>query len=168
MITDDKKWHNLAVKELSALLRAITSKHDGDFYCLNGFHSYRTKNRLEKHEKVCNYYCYVEMPSEDNKRINYKHEEKSMKAPFSIYADLECLLENVSTCHNPEKSSTNKLNRHTPSGYSLFTNCSFDLRKSKLDCYRGKDYMKRFCKILKEHAIKIINYEKKRNDTTNC
>ena len=34
MITNGKKWHYLAVKKLSALLREITSKHDGDFYCL--------------------------------------------------------------------------------------------------------------------------------------
>ena len=27
--------------------------HDGDFYCLNCFHSYRTKNTLEAHEKIC-------------------------------------------------------------------------------------------------------------------
>ena len=39
MITDGKKWHYLAVKSLSALLRGITSKHVGDFYYLNCFHS---------------------------------------------------------------------------------------------------------------------------------
>ena len=37
MITDGKKWHCLAVKSLSALLKRITSKHK-DFYCLNCFH----------------------------------------------------------------------------------------------------------------------------------
>ena len=32
-----------------------------------------------------------------------------MKVPFLTYADLECLLEKNSTCHNnPEKSSTTK------------------------------------------------------------
>ena len=30
-----------------------------------------------------------------------------------------------------------------------------------LDCYIGKGYMERFCKDLKEHATKIIKYEKK-------
>ena len=30
-----------------------------------------------------------------------------------------------------------KKNKHMPSGYSLFTNCSFDATKNKLDCYRG-------------------------------
>ena len=52
----------------------------------------------------------------------------------------------------------------TPSGYSLFTQCSFDSTKNMLDCYRGKDCMERFCKDFKKHATKII---KKRNDITN-
>ena len=56
---------------------------------------------------------------------------------------------------------------HTPSGYLLFTNCSFDSEKKKkkerkIDCYSGKDCMERFCKDLKEHATKIVNYEKKK------
>ena len=31
MITDGKKWHYLAMKNISALFRGITSKHFGDF-----------------------------------------------------------------------------------------------------------------------------------------
>ena len=54
-----------------------------------------------------------------------------------------------------------KQNKHIPSLYSFFIHCSSDTTKTKLDCYRGKDCMKRFCKSLKEHVIKIINYEKK-------
>ena len=42
IITDGKKWHYLAVKSLLALFRGITSNHNGDFYCLNCFHSYST------------------------------------------------------------------------------------------------------------------------------
>ena len=58
------------------------------------------------------------MPNEDNKILKYNHGEKSMKAPFIIYADLESLLEKMSTCYDsPEKSSTAKINKHTPSGY---------------------------------------------------
>ena len=43
----EKQWNYLAVKKLSALLKGITSKNKGDFYCLNCFHSFRTKNKLE-------------------------------------------------------------------------------------------------------------------------
>ena len=66
-----------------------------------------------------------------------------------------------SSQNNPEKSYKKKKTKHTPFGYSLFTNCSFDSTKNKLDCYKGKDCMERFCKELREHAMKITNYEKK-------
>ena len=92
------------------------------------------------------------MPKEVNKILKYNHGDKSMKVPFTIYTDLESLLEKMNTCHNnPEKSSTTKINQHAASGYSLFTCSSFDITENKLDCYRGKDCMKDFCKVLKKH-----------------
>ena len=99
MITDGEKWHYLVVKNLSRLLRGITSNHHDGFYCLNYFHSYRTKNKLEAHKKICENhdYCHVEMPIKGNNTIKYNHGEKSIKIPFTIYADLECLLEKMST-----------------------------------------------------------------------
>ena len=50
MITDGTgNWHYLAVKSISGLLRGIASNHNGDFYCLNWFHSYTTEKKLRKH-----------------------------------------------------------------------------------------------------------------------
>ena len=95
MMTDDgKRWHYLAARSLSALLRGISSSNNGDFYCLNCFHSYRKLNKLKKHEKVCNNldYCHVNMPEESKNILKYSPRDKSLKAPFIIYADLECLL----------------------------------------------------------------------------
>ena len=49
------------------------------------------------------------MPDEDNKISKYNHREKSMRVPFIIYADLECLLEKMHLCQNNlEKSYTEK------------------------------------------------------------
>ena len=68
------------------------------------------------------------------------------------------MLENISSCHNdPNKSSTIKINEHTP-GYSLLTYCSL---KYRLSYYRGQDCMKILCKKLKEHAKRIIYCKKK-------
>ena len=39
MITDGEKWHYTAVTTLSGLLRGVTGNNNGDFYCLNCFHS---------------------------------------------------------------------------------------------------------------------------------
>ena len=165
IISNGENWHYLIVKNLSGLLRGITSSHKEDFYCLNCFHSHRTKNKLEEHKKICENHDYsnVEMPTKDNNIIKYNQGEKSIKLPFVVYADLECLLEKVDTCYNnPNESSTTEANKHTPSGYSLFTHCLFDKTKNKLDYYRGKDCMKKFSKDLREHATIIINYEKKK------
>ena len=165
MITDGETWHYLTVKNLSRLLRGITSNHAGDFYCLSCFCAYSTKNKFEAHKKLCenHNYCHVEMPTKDNSAIKYNQGEKSIKLPFAIYADLECLLEKMSTCqNNPNESSTTEINKHTPSVYSIFTHCSFDETKNKLNHYRGKDCIKKFRKDLREHATKIINYEKKK------
>ena len=71
MITDGKKWHYIAVRSLSTLLRGIASKHNGDFYCLNCFHSNRTEKKLKNmndHDS-----CYLEMPNEDTKILKYNY-----------------------------------------------------------------------------------------------
>ena len=103
------------------------------------------------------------MPTKGNNTIKCNQGEKSITLPFAIYAGLECLLEKMSTCiNNPNESSTTKINKHTPSGYSIFTSCSFDESRNKLNYYRGDDCMKKFCKDLREHAMKIISYKRKK------
>ena len=89
------------------------------------------------------------MPKENNKILKYNHGKNSIKASFIIYADMKSLLEKINTCHNnTEKSSTSKINQHTPSGYLLFTQCSFDATKNNLDYCIGKECMKKFRKDL--------------------
>ena len=58
---------------MSPLLRGITSKHEGDFYSLNCFHSNSAKGKLTKYKDVCENhdYCYVEMHEEDIKIQKY-------------------------------------------------------------------------------------------------
>ena len=72
MITDGEEWHYLAVTRLSGLLRGVTSNNNGDFYCLNCFRAYTTKNKFGTHKMICENhdYCHGEMPIEDNKIIN--------------------------------------------------------------------------------------------------
>ena len=89
MITSGKKSHYLAVTNLSALLEGNSSNHHEDFYCLNCFNSYISKNKLEEHEGICNYHdsCRIEMPNWVEKILKYNPGEKSLKAPFAIYLD---------------------------------------------------------------------------------
>ena len=109
MITDSNeigKWHyipltsvltdngfNRPIRSLSRLFRRITSNNNGDFYCLGCLHSLRPDNALKKHERLCNNYdyCDIEMPYSANNTLKYIHGENSLKVPWVIYADFECL-----------------------------------------------------------------------------
>ena len=81
MITDGTdKWHYLAVKRIPALLRGISSTHDGDHYCLNCFHSYRTEEKLKAHEELCiNNFALIRMPTEDKKYISSTPGKNTLK-----------------------------------------------------------------------------------------
>ena len=127
MITDGEKWHCLAlksgpifyggrwcnrpIKRLSKLFRGKPSNHHGDFYCLNCFNSYSTKNRPKEHEEICNKQdsSSTQMFRWVDRILKYTYGEKPLKAPFAIYPDLECLLEKEQSCQsNPEKWYTEK------------------------------------------------------------
>ena len=102
------------------------------------------------------------MPKWAEKKLKYNPGEKSLKAPFAIYLDLECLLKKEQSCeNNPEKSYTEKTAKHEPSGWTMFTRCSFDKKENKHSYYRGKECIEKLCKKLKQRAMKIINYEEK-------
>ena len=107
--------------------KKITSIINGDFYCLNCLHSFRTKSKLELHERVCESkdFCNVIMSSEDTIILEFTQYQKYDKAPF-IYADLECIIEKIDGCrNNPENSSTTKVSEHISSGFSMSIISSF-------------------------------------------
>ena len=166
MIPNKEKegWHYLAVKKLSTLLRGITSKHHGDFYCFNCLHSFRTGNKLKSHEKIRKNkdFCEIVMPSEKDNISEFNQYIKSDEMPYIIYADIESLIRNTDGCiNNPEISSTTKIGEHIPCGYSMSTICGFHI-EDKHTLHHGKDCMKKFCSYLREHAKNIIDFEKKK------
>ena len=127
------------------MLQGKSSNHHEDFYCLNCFNSYTTKNKLKEHEEICNNHdsCHIGMPEWIEKILKYNPGEKSLKAPFTIYLDLESLLKKQQSRYNNnnlEKSYPEKKARHKPSGWAMLTKCSFDKKENKLNYYRGKDW----------------------------
>ena len=85
------------------------------------------------------------MPSEDTKTLEFNRYQNSDKAPFIIYADLECIIENIDGCKNNSKdSSTTKVREHIPSVFSMSTISLSQIIENKYDVYGGKDCMKKF------------------------
>ena len=117
------------------------------------------------HKRVCGNknFSKIIIPSEDTKIFEFNQYQKSDKAPFIIYADLECIIEKTDECKkNPENSSTAKVRERIPPGFSMFAIYMFRRIETKHDGHGSKDYMKRFCEFLKEHAMKLINFKKKK------
>ena len=68
------------------MLQGNSSHHEEDFYCLNWFNSYTSKNKLKEHEKICNNHvsCRIEMPKWVEKILKYNPGEILLKAPYAI------------------------------------------------------------------------------------
>ena len=95
--------------------------------------------------------------------LEFNQYQKSDKAPFVFYADLECLIEKIYGCkNNPENSFITKVSKHIISGFSMSTISSFKSIGNKHDICKGKDCIKKFCESLREHGMKIINFQKKK------
>ena len=81
MITDNmNNWYYLAVNNITRLLRGITS--NSDVYCLNCFHSYRTKNKLKSMKENAKAMIFViqKCLMKTKKILKYNPGEKSSKA----------------------------------------------------------------------------------------
>ena len=137
--------------------------------------SHTTENKLKEHEEICNNHdsCHIELPKLVEKILKYNPGEKSLKAPFAIYLDLECLLKKEQYCENNnnnddydrnnnnnynnnnnnlEESYTKKKAKHEPSGWAMFTRCSFDKKENKRTYYRGKYCIEKLCKKLNKRV----------------
>ena len=61
------------------------------------------------------------MPFEDTKLLELNQYQKSDKAPFIVYADLQCIVE-IDGCKNsPEISSITKVSEHIQPGFAVST-----------------------------------------------
>lgn len=172
-ISDGKgKWHFLALpneldngikrpyNSLCRLMRDVSSNTHDNYYCLGCFHSFKTKNSLEKHEELCknNTFAKIELPDDDCNFKMYKPGAKSLKLDTVIYADFESMLVPYSTCDNRHET-TKKINKQVPCSYSINI-VSNHRKQQKQHCYCGEDAVSSFCDKIYDVAHNFINIKK--------
>ena len=63
------------------------------------------------------------MLSDDTEILDFNQYQKSDKATFILYVDLECIIEKTDECkNNPENSSAIKVSQHFPSHFFIVYN----------------------------------------------
>ena len=79
------------------------------------------------------------MLSEDNWVLEFNQNQKSDKAPFTIYADIEFTIVKTDVCkNNSENSSTTNVSKHISSGFSMSAKSLFKSIQNKHDVYSGR------------------------------
>ena len=85
------------------------------------------------------------MPSADIEILEFNQYRKSYKAPFSIYLDIEYLIEKIYGCkNNIENSLTTKVGEHIQSDFLMSTISSTKSIENKHNAYRVKIAWKSF------------------------
>ena len=121
--------HYCLIKNFHRLMTVRTEKsHHSMHYCKRCLTGYRKIEKFNEHTEYCAQHDAkkIEVPKAGTKRY-FKHYFKSMRVPFVVYADFESFIKSIDTCQpNPEKSYTNKYQKHTPSSFCYRIKCFDD------------------------------------------
>ena len=80
------------------------------------------------------------------------------KVPFKMYVDFESTLEPLDGFRpDPDDLYMDKINRHIPSDFCVYSKFAYGEVKEPLKIYRGADCVGQFCKYIKEEVIRLYN-----------
>ena len=150
-IDEDDISHYVYVKDCSRLLNSQKSKfRNKSYFCKYCHTGFGTQELLNKHyEKGCMEVegQQIEMPTPDEK-LKFKHHFKKLRCPFVIYADFECLTEELQKPEDDE-IKTYKYQEHKPCGFMLNLVNAVDNTNQEF-LYRGDDAVDVFCQKINE------------------
>ena len=161
MVSEDGIWHYTAIKSLSRLLSSKNSntKHKQHF-CMNCLQGFTQESSRDQHQVYCedNESVRVEMPKQGS-TVEFNNGQNQFKVRFIMYADFESILEPMglqgSGSPNPNRSYTNEVNQHTPSGWCVYSKFAYGYVDNLLRLNRGKDCIETFCNYIKEEVHRL-------------
>ena len=91
----------------------------------------------------------IEMPwKEEDKWVQYHDAQKQFKVPFIMYADSESILEPIEK--NSRVTCTERINRHVPSGFCVYSKFAYGDVLDSLKGYREKSCVEKFVDHIEE------------------
>jgi hypothetical protein len=157
--------HYAYIKDLSKLIHKQMDKHDGRTYiCRACFSHYQSEEALKEHRRSCAKFkeAIAVMPSTDHYKNFAKFEladrKKKEFVPYTIYADLECILRPLSTNTPNCPRYTQKKQRHDVSMYAyqvVSRNPRDPQTNHRLHLYRGPNAIHHFWSAITAEVKKI-------------
>ena len=160
LISEDGINHYTAIKSSSRLLSSKNSntKHKQHF-CINCLQGFMQESGRDQHQVYCenNESVRVEMPKQGS-TVGFKDGQNQFKVPFIMYADFESILEPTKSPNpNPNRSYTNEVNQHTPSGWCVYSKFAYGDVINLLRLYRGKDCIETFSNYIKGEVKRLYH-----------
>ena len=161
--------HYVYIKCCSRLLNSQKSKfRNASYFCKYCHNGFGTQELFHKHDdKRCMEVegQQIEMPTQEEK-LKFKHHFKKLRCPFVVYADFECLTEELKEPEGDEIKTYN-YQENKPCGCMLNLVNAVDNTNQEF-LYRGEDAVNVFCNNLNETRddIKERMQENKEIDMT--
>ena len=168
LISENDKWHYTAIKSLSRLLSSSNSKHKHkQYFCNNCLQGFTQESSRDEHQVYSedNETVRAEMPQK-GLTVEFYDGQNQFKVPFTMYADVEAILEPIQGPNpDPKGPYTKKVNQHIPSGWCVYSKFTYGEVKDSLKLYRdpkgpasgGKDCVEKFCDYIKEESHRLYH-----------
>ena len=144
--------HYTDIKSLSRLLASKNCKHGHkQHFCNNCLQGFTLESRRDEHQVYCedNEAVRVEMPRKGS-TIEFCDGQNQFKVPLVMYADFESILEPIQGPNSePTVPYTSDVNKHSPSGWCVYSKFAYGEVKDSLKLYRGKDCLDEFCDYIR-------------------
>src|SRR6218665_4024622 len=129
LISNGNAKHYCLIKNFNRLMPVKTeNSHHSEHYCKRFLIGYRDIDSLKKHIVFCSQMeaQRIELP-DPGPTISFRNYNRSLRVPFTVYADFESVIKPIDTCQsNQNVSYTNKYQRHIPSSFCYYIKCFDD------------------------------------------
>ncbi|XP_018404604.1 PREDICTED: uncharacterized protein LOC108781186 [Cyphomyrmex costatus] len=158
-VQDGDTEHFVWIKHLSRLVSTQINKYGRKkYFCDRCLHYFNTSQKLEIHSEDCGKLnkCAIRLPSEEKKWLEFHNYGMKERAPFVVYADLECVLRKTEDAAT--STSSYAYQQHEVFSIGYYVRCSYDDTLSAYRFRRDNGCVSWFARQLEDlaHRAKTI------------
>ena len=151
LVTDESKSNDVYIKDFGRFMFQKTKNKNKKYFCQNCLQCFNSKNVLTEHERVLLSINGAQSVRFDKETIEFEKYFKQIPVPFKVYANFECILENVESY---EVSYSKKYQDRIPCSFAYQVVSVDDKFTKPIVVFRGENATYELIKAIKEYLIK--------------